>query len=417
VADPLTIASFCSGVGMLDEAVALALRWFGYGSCVVCYCERDAYAAACLLARMEDASLECAPVFCGDLADFDGRRFAGCVDIVAAGLPCQPYSCAGKQLGLDDERSWSSERSVLPQFLRIVGECRPAVVLLENVPAWVTGGWFRPFGDELCRLGYALAEPLFARAAAVGASHQRERVFLLAYDPRARMWELPNAARRPAATDVVGRDSSMGDAASGRADAGEQRGRLPSAEPAGRRVGNAQRDGGRVDQPRRRSERRAAAAGSSEVVEHADLERREAGNIALHREGTGAVEGQTERAQQGCSALGDAECSGQRIGWRDAAEIAYEGCAPSFAPPLFFAPGPRSELWGAVVAHAPQFRPAIEPGFRVLVDGVAYVVDASRADQLRCGGNGVVALAGACAVVELLRREFPELKRGGGLDG
>jgi DNA (cytosine-5)-methyltransferase 1 len=48
--------------------------------------------------------------------------------------------------------------------------------------------------------------------------------------------------------------------------------------------------------------------------------------------------------------------------------------------------------------------PAIEPGFRLLVDGLALVVDQSRADQLRCAGNGVVATQAATAFVVLARR-------------
>jgi DNA (cytosine-5)-methyltransferase 1 len=48
--------------------------------------------------------------------------------------------------------------------------------------------------------------------------------------------------------------------------------------------------------------------------------------------------------------------------------------------------------------------PALEPGFRLLVDGRPVVLDESRTDQLRCGGNGCVPLSAAVAFIELVRR-------------
>ena len=129
---------------MLDEAVRLVLP----GHRVAGYAEWESGAASVIMARMEDASLEPAPVFCGDLGGLDARPFFGVVDILTAGLPCQPYSVAGKRLGNADERSHGDgESGPIPQFLRIVGECRPALVFLENVAAWVRGGYFRAVGE------------------------------------------------------------------------------------------------------------------------------------------------------------------------------------------------------------------------------------------------------------------------------
>jgi hypothetical protein len=70
-----------------------------------------------------------------------------------------------------------------------------------------------------------------------------------------------------------------------------------------------------------------------------------------------------------------------------------------------FAPGPGDAVeWQRILSRKPWLAPAVEPGVCVHVDGVALVVDAGRADQLRCGGNGVVALQAAVALTELLRR-------------
>jgi DNA (cytosine-5)-methyltransferase 1 len=165
------ILSLFSGVGGLDIAVHLALP----GSRVVGYVERDAYASATLMARMEESSLDPAPVFVGEIQDVDGSEFRGCIDVVCGGIPCQPYSVAGSQLGNEDERALWHE------FARIVSESRPSLVFIENVPTFVTGGGFRPLGEELCGLGYELADPFFIGAADVGAPHERQRVFILAH--------------------------------------------------------------------------------------------------------------------------------------------------------------------------------------------------------------------------------------------
>ena len=86
--------------------------------------ERETYAAAILVARMEDAALDPAPVW-DDVATFDGRPWRGAVDIVTAGYPCQPFSVAGKRRGADDPRH------LWPHVARIVGEVEPPFVFLE----------------------------------------------------------------------------------------------------------------------------------------------------------------------------------------------------------------------------------------------------------------------------------------------
>ena len=65
-------------------------------------------------------------VLCMDVRDFDGRRYEG-ADLLAGGVPCPPFSVAGKQLGRNDERD------LFPEALRLVLEIRPKAVMLENV--------------------------------------------------------------------------------------------------------------------------------------------------------------------------------------------------------------------------------------------------------------------------------------------
>ena len=160
--------SLCSGAGGLDLGLVLACP--GYRA--VGYVEREAYAAAVLVARMEDAALDRAAVW-DDVATFDGRPWRGAVDIVAAGYPCQPFSVAGRRLGAADPRH------LWPHVARIIGEVEPPFVFLENVAHHLRLGFPEVAGD-LVGLGYRLAAGLFT-AAEVGAPHRRERLFILAH--------------------------------------------------------------------------------------------------------------------------------------------------------------------------------------------------------------------------------------------
>lgn len=63
----------------------------------------------------------------GDVHSFTATDYKGQVDLLAGGVPCPPFSVAGKQLGEDDERD------LFPEALRLVEECNPRAVMLENV--------------------------------------------------------------------------------------------------------------------------------------------------------------------------------------------------------------------------------------------------------------------------------------------
>lgn len=159
--------AICAGHGGLELGLRLAL---GDAYRCVCYVEREAYAAACLVARMEDSTLDKAPI-ADDLRTFDGRPWRGLVDLVSGGYPCQPESLAGKRLGADDHR-W-----LWDDVARVVGEIRPRYVYFENVAAHLTGT-FPTVLRDLWRLRYRVAAGIFS-AEEVGAPHRRERLFIL----------------------------------------------------------------------------------------------------------------------------------------------------------------------------------------------------------------------------------------------
>lgn len=156
----------CAGYG----GFTLGLR--DYGIRTVAYVERDSYAAATLVARMEEERLDQAPIW-DDLCTFDGTAWRGRVDLITAGFPCQPFSTAGKQRGLDDDR-W-----IWPNIAGIIADVRPRYVFLENVTGLIRAGLANVLAD-LAALGFD-AEWGVLSAAAVGAPHRRQRVWILAY--------------------------------------------------------------------------------------------------------------------------------------------------------------------------------------------------------------------------------------------
>lgn len=143
----------------------------------VCAVELDRYARAVLMARQDDASLEPFPVW-DDVSTFDGRPWAGLVDVVSGGFPCQDISVAGSGAGIDGARS-----GLWREMARIIGEVRPRYVFVENSPALVTRGLGTVLGD-LAALGYD-AEWGVLGASDVGAPHRRQRIWILAQLPDA----------------------------------------------------------------------------------------------------------------------------------------------------------------------------------------------------------------------------------------
>lgn len=111
----------------------------------------------------------------GDLAQFDARPYYG-VDLVAGGVPCPPFSKAGKQLGELDTRD------MFPQAIRVVDETRPQAVMLENVRGLLDAvfvDYRQKIAKQLQAMGYWTDWHLF-NAADFGVSQLRPRVVCVA---------------------------------------------------------------------------------------------------------------------------------------------------------------------------------------------------------------------------------------------
>lgn len=155
-----TSLEICSGAG--GQALGLEMAGFGHEALV----EIEPPACATLRLNRPDWN-----VIEGDLHAFDSRPYAG-VDLIAGGVPCPPFSKAGKQLGANDERD------LFPQAIRLVDECRPKAVMLENVRGLMDAvfeDYRKKVEKQLRGLGYTPGWKLL-NASDFGVSQLRPRV-------------------------------------------------------------------------------------------------------------------------------------------------------------------------------------------------------------------------------------------------
>ncbi len=161
----MTHGSLFSGIGGFD----LAAEWMGWSN--VFNCEWEDFPRRVLKHHFPHATQH------KDIRDFNATAYAGRVDTLSGGFPCQPYSTAGKRKGKDDERH------LWPEMLRVVRECAPRYVVGENVRglvSWNGGLVFEEVCTDLEALGYAV-QPFLLPACGVGAPHRRDRVWFVAY--------------------------------------------------------------------------------------------------------------------------------------------------------------------------------------------------------------------------------------------
>lgn len=163
----LSSVELCAGAG----GQALGLEQAGYGHEALV--EIDAHCRNTLcLNRREWNVIEGEQA---DLQHFDGRPYKG-IDLLAAGLPCPPFSVAGKQLGHKDERN------LFPDALRIVDEIRPKAVMIENVRGFldaVFADYRQKLKRNLSKLGYQTDWHLL-NASDYGVPQLRPRVVIVA---------------------------------------------------------------------------------------------------------------------------------------------------------------------------------------------------------------------------------------------
>lgn len=159
-----TSLEICAGAG--GQALGLEMAGWHHAGLV------EIESAACATLRLNRPHWN---VIEGDLFEFSGKDFKG-IDLLAGGVPCPPFSKAGKQLGHEDERD------LFPEAIRLVGEIRPKAVMLENVRGLldaVFDDYRKNILDDLGRLGYE-AEWRLLNASDFGVPQLRPRVVFVA---------------------------------------------------------------------------------------------------------------------------------------------------------------------------------------------------------------------------------------------
>ncbi|PKP68417.1 MAG: DNA cytosine methyltransferase [Alphaproteobacteria bacterium HGW-Alphaproteobacteria-4] len=357
------------------------------------FVEWEDWPRAVLIAAQRAGYFAPAPIW-DDLRSFDARPFRGAFDTVLAGYPCQPFSAAGKRGGADDPRH------LWPEVARVIRECAPEWVFLENVAGHVTLG-LEAVLRELWRMGYTPAAGLFS-AAEVGAPHQRLRIFILAHtnEPASGHGQLqPGREQR-----LYPQGGSAGAGHHKLVDAQGDGWREGWSEPElwlGREAAPA-RAGGAMAKP--------ASAGFS-LGRHAGMQ------AAVAQTGAGLV-AEPQRHGGAMADASGAELEGVERGQHYARrwqEPDGHSALPGGAG--LHPPGPDEHAaWAAALASRPDLAPALgfddclawarrlaadpegplkaaaEPALRRMADGLAH-----RARALRVLGNGVHPLAAAHA--------------------
>lgn len=427
----VNVLSLCAGIGGIDLGLRLAIP----AARTVCWVENEITAVEKLVARMEDGALDPAPVWT-DLKTFDGKPWRGRVDILTAGYPCQPFSCAGQQRGTKDPRH------LWPYAARVVGQVQPAIVFLENVENHLRIGYEQVRG-ELQQLGYTVTEGVFS-AEEVGAPHLRKRLFILAYrrsmglsreslsgSARREIFQEERARNRLAAL-TLDRSQTFPRQLEDAAWHGEH-GSLRQDGRGRRRVrqtgGGVADAGGRLlPITRRRQSGRAGTGSAGADVANADsriaeqLSRRgtgsggSAGTGAHDRAGGPGIDvanahrapstareeshqdrrtHETARSGDGDQQLADTEGANRRRGGPREPEEARIGRRGPRGENGLFPPGPADLAgWRELLGRDASLEPALR--------GTSHG-PSSRVDRLRACGNSVIPLVAAYAFVSLAR--------------
>ena len=168
-AQPFFHGSLFSGIGGFD----LAAEWAGWQN--VFHCEWNEFGQKILNYYWPKA------ISYDDITKTDFTIHRGTIDVLTGGFPCQPFSQSGAQKGEDDERY------LFPEMFRAIREIKAPWIVAENVYG-ITTRKFREVFETICSSleaeGYEV-QPVIIPASAVGAPHERDRVWFVAYNSNA----------------------------------------------------------------------------------------------------------------------------------------------------------------------------------------------------------------------------------------
>lgn len=155
-----------------------------YGSMIlgwetVAYVEQDEYCQKVIAQRIQDGWFDNGGIY-GDIAEFnrtDAHKYAGQIDILTAGMPCQPVSLSGKREGTSDERY------LINETIETIEIVQPAGVLLESVYGLFSSNVIIEIYKALEKIGYRPKPALLLGSRDCDNIHERKRVWIYATHP------------------------------------------------------------------------------------------------------------------------------------------------------------------------------------------------------------------------------------------
>ena len=424
------ILSLCSGVGGIELGFKLAVP----SARTVGYIENEAFACSILEARMQDKTLDEAPIWT-DLKTFNGRAWRGKVDCLTGGYPCQPFSVAGKKLAEKDPRH------LWPEIKRLITEIEPPICFFENVGGHLRLG-FEQVANDLSSLGYKVKAGLFT-AQEVGAPHKRERLFILAYRDSIRSSIQSNGNFGKLEKEIRGEEKTRNQSSQATSHCSSRIGELANCCDigCGRGSNNITKRHLQTDLNRKfeenQQERQGRIAGISQNSKNvADSEKficqwsmskRDQDGQSKSEIGSGSSKlantksdgtrehesGIWQGIKKHCCKLADTQCLGWRgrsdgmEGWQSS-QIETQGSQRSCSEIMGDTNNERLEGWQCQQSNQnqlPSWPPSptsyeqweripdnLKPAIHKLADGMA-----NRVDEIRASGNGVVPLVCAYA--------------------
>ena len=219
-----TVFEVCAGAG--GQSAGLESAGFGMVAAV----DNDPNACRTLRINRPDWN-----VIEADLRLVKGAQFRG-VDLFAGGVPCPPFSIAGKQLGKNDERD------MFPEALRLIGEARPVAVILENVRGLASDKFTRyrrGIIEKLTQMGYT-TDWRILNASDFGVPQLRPRFIMVAF--RGMYWRNFNWPEAQGFPPTVG--GTLGDLMASRGWKGATAWRKKASTIAPTLVGGSKKHGG-----------------------------------------------------------------------------------------------------------------------------------------------------------------------------
>lgn len=160
----LTSIEICAGAG----GQALGIAQAGFSHIALVEYEHD----YCTVLKSNKPEWN---ILCADVKNFSGKEYNGKIDLLAGGVPCPPFSVAGKQLGKSDERD------LFPEAIRLIEEIHPRAIMLENVRGFldpVFSDYRNSILNHISGLGYSVHIKLL-NASDYGVPQLRPRVVIV----------------------------------------------------------------------------------------------------------------------------------------------------------------------------------------------------------------------------------------------